>query len=92
MKVYISGQITGLDNFAELFKQAQTELESQGHEIVNPCNLPHNHDKTWQSYMKEDIKALCDCDAIYMLPNWSSSNGARLEYHVALRIGMTILT
>lgn len=92
MKVYISGQITGLDNFAELFEQAQIKLESQGHEVVNPVKIEHNHDKTWRSYMKNDIKALCDCDAIFLLPNWESSNGARLEYHVALRLGMTILT
>lgn len=91
MKVYISGQITGLDNFAELFEQAQIELELQGHEVINPVKIEHNHDKTWRSYMKNDIKALCDCDAIYMLPNWCKSSGARLENHIALRLGLQVI-
>lgn len=92
MKVYISGQITGLDNFAELFEQAEKGLQYLGHEVINPVKIEHNHDKTWRSYMKNDIKALCDCDAIFLLQNWSSSDGARLEYHIALRLGLQIIT
>ena len=92
MKVYISGQITGLDNFAELFDQAQIMLESKGYEVVNPCKLPHNHNKTWQSYMKEDIKALCDCEAIYMIDNWAKSSGARLEEHIAFRLKLQVIS
>ena len=37
MKVYISGKITGVppEDAAKLFAAAQTELESQGHELMS---------------------------------------------------------
>ena len=58
-KVYISGKITGIENEApELFAKAEKELQSKGFETVNPLTLNHQHDKSWHSYMKEDIKAL----------------------------------
>ena len=68
MKIYICGQITGVENYAEAFEQAEKTLITEGYEVVNPCKLPHNHDLSWESYMKEDIKAMLDCDAILLLP------------------------
>ena len=40
--------------------------------------------------MRTDIKALCDCDSIILLPGWEKSNGAHLELHIAHRIGLEI--
>lgn len=91
MKIYISGQITGLENFAQIFKQAETDLLLEGHEIINPVELNHDHDKSWESYMKEDIKAMCDCDAIYLLKNWIYSRGAKIEKQIAEYLGMQII-
>jgi hypothetical protein len=56
MKIYIAGKITGLDTevaFGE-FKRARLILENiyPDSEIINPMELPHNHDKTWESYMR----------------------------------------
>lgn len=91
MKIYISGKITGIEEEARaLFAQAEEELRAQGHEPTNPMALPHLHDKEWHSYMREDIKALCSCDAICMLPNWHNSQGAKLEYTIARALGITI--
>jgi len=92
MKIYISGQITGLEiaEAEKLFNQAETHLCLKGHDVVNPMTLPHNHDKTWQSYMKEDIIALCGCDAIFMLDNWRQSKGATYERSIALTIGLRV--
>ena len=92
MKIYICGQITGVDNYAQTFEQAEQNLIAEGYEVVNPCKLPHKHDKTWKSYMKEDIKAMIDCDAIYLLPNWRESSGATIEFIIALSLKMLILT
>lgn len=84
MKIYISGKITGIEDEARvLFEQAENELLAEGHEPVNPMKLNHEHDKRWESYMKTDIKALCDCDAIYKLPNWRDSVGATIEGFIA---------
>ena len=82
--IYIAGKISGMEKEAfELFEAAQHELESQGYVVINPMKLPHNHDKTWESYMRECMKALVGCDEIYMLKNWKDSRGAKLECVIA---------
>lgn len=87
-KIYIAGKITGRIEEAEIeFSNAETELKEGGYEVVNPMKLPHKHDKEWRSYMRECIKALCDCDAIYLLPNWNKSEGAVIEHGLAVDLG-----
>jgi len=91
MKIYISGKITGIEQEAlALFAKAEQFLKAQGHEPINPMALPHLHDKEWHSFMREDIKALCECDAILLLHNWQDSPGAKLEYTVALALGLDV--
>ena len=45
--------------------------------------LNHEHDKSWESYMREDLKALLDCTHIYMMKNWDTSRGAIIERNLA---------
>lgn len=91
-KIYISGKITGIEVEAiDIFEDAETLLSSKGYKVVNPMKLNHNHDKDWHSYMKVDIKELCDCDEIYMLENWIDSKGAIIEHTIALWLGLNIL-
>jgi hypothetical protein len=90
-KIYISGQISGIEEQApKLFQEAETLLANSGYEVINPMKLPHDHDKSWESYMREDIKALMDCDEIYMLKGWSSSKGARVEFALACSLGVKV--
>jgi hypothetical protein len=90
-KIYISGRISGIENEApKLFAIAEKKLRAQGFVVVNPMTLNHDHDKTWESYMREDIKALCDCDEIYMLSNWPDSRGAIVEHGLAHTLGLKI--
>lgn len=84
MKVFISGKISGIEEQAfQIFETAETKLREEGYEPINPMKLNHDHDKSWSSYMRVCIIALCQCDAIYMLPNWESSSGAKLEHYIA---------
>jgi hypothetical protein len=46
----------------------------------------------WSCYMKWDIMALLDCDAIYMIPGSENSRGAKLELQVARSLGYWIGT
>lgn len=41
-------------------------------------------------YMRTDIAALLDCDAIYLLPGWRRSKGAAVELAVATACGMEV--
>lgn len=91
-KIYISGKISGIENDAlALFDTAEDALKTTWAVVINPMRLPHDHDKTWHSYMREDIKSLCDCDAIYMLKNWSDSKGAIIEHTIAMYLGIKVI-
>ena len=86
MKIYISGQITGLfiEEAKKQFKEAEVLLKEKGHEVINPFNIiPDNPNPKWEDYMLADIKELFSCEAIYFLNNWHLSKGARIEKRIA---------
>ena len=92
MKIYISGQITGLDidKVHNKFQIVENEIIANGNEAVNPMKiLTGNH--SWVDYMKADLIELFKCDAIYMLSDWQNSRGAKLEYHIANEVGLQII-
>lgn len=95
MKIYISGPITGNDNFQEQFREAGVQLltEYPDCEIINPAMLNYCLPKstTWQQYMDICIPMLNQADAIYMLPGWKKSSGACIEYGYALATDKIIL-
>ena len=92
-KVYISGKISGLEyaDAFDKFQAAERKLREQGYEVVNPMTIEHNHDQSWEAYMRNDIKALCDCDAIFMLGNWKKSRGAKIEFYLATKLGIEVM-
>ena len=97
MKVYLSGPITGVKDHAARFAMAEKYFADRGHKVENPEKLGGLLEELhgaqpgalpWADYMREDIKALVDCDAIAMLPGWNESRGARLERQVADALGL----
>lgn len=93
MKVYLSGPMTGLpDNNFPAFHAVAQALREAGEDVVNPAEINPDASLSWEECMRADIKALCDCDAIYLLPGWEQSKGAHLELHVAHRLGLKVLT
>jgi hypothetical protein len=91
-KVYIAGKISGMEEQAfELFVEAEVRLIKKGYEVINPMKLPHKHDKSWTSYMKECLIELLQCDLIYTLPNWHESKGATIEMNLARELGIKII-
>jgi len=90
MKVYIAGKITGLDIDVAKYKFniKEKELSLSGYEVVNPMKLKHDHDKSWEAYMKECIAELLKCDYISMIDGWESSRGACLEYFISQKLNI----
>jgi hypothetical protein len=90
--IYISGKISGMEEEAFiLFQQAEKYLIEQGWAVINPMTLPHKHNKSWHAYMREDLRALCSCDEIYMLNNWIDSKGAIIEHTIAMWLGIRVI-
>ncbi|WP_085537225.1 DUF4406 domain-containing protein [Massilibacteroides vaginae] len=93
MKIYISGQITGLpyEEAEKAFNESETRLKKFGFEVVNPLKKEIPNTASWTEHMRMDIKLLMDCDTIYMLRNFRQSNGAMIEYELAKKLGYTVI-
>ena len=66
MKVYISGPITGIDDFAERFAKVEARYTEMGHEVVNPAKLNGTlpASTTYNQYMSFCYLMLDMCEAI----------------------------
>jgi hypothetical protein len=93
MKIYISGAITNNPNAKAQFDKAKkTLLElNKGYEPISPMDLPHEHDQSWNAFMREDIKAMIDCQGIYLIEGWTTSKGARIEKELAQSLDFKII-
>lgn len=92
MKIYISGAITGTDDYMERFAKAEKELTERGYSVVNPAkvNAQLPEDTSYEEYMNMCFCMLDMCDVIYMLDGWEKSCGANREYGYAFGNDMMI--
>lgn len=90
MKVYIAGKIRGDKNYKAKFEEAEAYLKALGHSVMNPAVLPSSGFRH-EEYMKICLAMLETCDAVYMLPDWRKSKGARAEYKFASKKGKAIM-
>lgn len=90
LKVYISGPMKDIiNNNKEEFDKAALYIKTIGHVPVNPLHLTeHLINPSREECLKIDIEELLTCQGIYMLNNWENYNGAKLEYNVAMAIGL----
>jgi nucleoside 2-deoxyribosyltransferase len=93
MKLYIAGPMTGypLHNWPAFDREAEL-LREAGYEVINPteCNGTYEEAlrKPYEECLKNDIKAMLECDALALLPGWENSPGAVFEREIARRVGM----
>lgn len=98
MKVYLSGPMTGFEEFNYPAFHAHAEaLRARGHEVVSPAEQDlvsglNPEVAEWHEFIRWDLKVLVDCEAIVLMDGWHKSRGARLEHHVADALGMQVLT
>lgn len=94
MKIYIAGPISGKTDYEERFEEAERAIQRKGHEAINPVHIRSVIETVGANAIRYDklmniCKALVDaCDAIYMMPGWQRSNGARQEHDEAVNKGL----
>lgn len=100
-RVYIAGPMRGLPlyNFPA-FDAAADVWRRIGFEVINPAEVDRIMDgldpydphpmRTFEEYMRRDIKLLLQVDAIAFLPGWQHSTGAVTEYMVGAALGLAL--
>lgn len=80
-KIYVSGKITGLDKTeaVDKFEKARKKLIADGFSVFVPTILPEYPDVSHDDYLHICYAMIDVCDAIYMLKDWTESDGARKE-------------
>jgi|688.fasta_scaffold00210_36 hypothetical protein len=102
MKVYLAGPMTGLPLFNfPAFDEAESRLRGLGHDVINPAQLDRDvgfnpattvvSETFLRDALRRDLSALCDADAIAMLPGWEQSGGARVEWTLATHLGLKVV-
>lgn len=100
--VYIAGPYTGVDlkavdNNIQLSRSAAVELARNGIGFISPClNSAHFEsmlgadDPGYEFWIRMTMEMLKRCDAIFMVPGWETSRGARAEFAWASANGMPV--
>ena len=89
-RVYLSGPMSGIaDNNFPAFHEWAARLRADGFEVVSPAEIKEAG--TWELCLRADLRELCTCEAIALMPGWENSKGANLELHVAHRLGMEVI-
>ena len=89
-RIYLSGPMTGIpENNFPAFNFWAARLRADGYDVVSPAEIQEAG--TWELCLRADLRELCTCDAIALMPGWEGSKGANLELHVAHRVGMRVL-
>ncbi len=89
MKIFISGPMTGYEDFnRKKFNAEAARLTRHGHIALNPAGLPDGLSE--RDYIDICMTMLSCADGILMLSGWESSAGATTEYHYAYRAGMPV--
>lgn len=92
-RCYIAGKISDLPEaeWRANFDQAKAIVQQMGFEPISPIDLPHDHDRSWDACMREDITAMLSCDYVYAQNNWTQSKGATLEVTLARALGIQVI-
>lgn len=103
-KVYIAGKIGEVvpsDATLRKFKKAEDLLQQKGYNVFNPTRsglgataeilAEEKGTDFYREIMLLDLDVLAKCDTICMLPDWSDSPGATVEYFFAKALGLEVI-
>lgn len=102
--IYIAGPMRGYPRFnVDAFDTAARHFAELGFTVLNPAEMDRkagfDHDKVPQmaitqddrrAFMRRDLMAICNCDAIALLPGWEQSKGVAAELALAEFLGLAV--
>lgn len=89
MTVYISGKISGDDNYKQKFIKKANELKSLGYRVLSPVMI--DEELEYDDYMLIDYAMISVSHAVYFLSDWGNSKGAILERAYAKKLNKIIM-
>jgi len=92
-RIYISGAITGNENYKEEFAEAEKTIRAAGDIPINPAKLCDvMPESEWKAYMAVCIAILAEgkIDVVYFLKSWRVSLGSRIEHNLAENLNKQI--
>lgn len=90
IRIYIAGPMTGLPEYNYPAFNAEARVwRCRGFEVENPAEGPDL--PSWAAYMRRALRQLLTCDAICLLPGWTTSKGATVEWLVASVLGLQMV-
>ena len=89
MIVYLSGKISGDENYREKFNKVEEKLLDLGYTVLNPVWIKAN--LSYEQYMRIDLAMLNEADAICMLNDYFESKGAMCELQLAETLGKYVM-
>jgi|SRR6478736_7495405 len=105
-RVYIAGPMTGYPdlNFPA-FHAAAFDYRNRGCHVENPAEInggdaeiaawelmdDEQRQEHYAACIRKDITHLITCETIVLLPGWENSRGAKLEYHTASMLGLSVV-
>lgn len=101
-KIYIAGPMTGYPQFNyPAFCEAAAKLRAEGWEVFSPAEIGidrYGDDSEGMKMTRRQCLAFeltwiaLQADAIYLLPGWNESTGARTEKALADALGLEIIS
>ena len=90
MKIYLSGPISQNPKFREEFQEAALRMRKAGFDVINPVELVEDP-ASWEDAMKQDLKAMLECDGVAVVHTKHTSRGMGIEMMLAGILGMTCM-
>ena len=93
MIIYLSGPMSGVENYRETFEAAARELTVAGHTVINPAELLQVAPEaaaSRASFLLIDLHLLASADCMITLPGWRLSRGCLAEHAFCCAVGIQV--
>ncbi len=89
-KIYIAGKVSGLteEEYTSNFNKYEIFFKKMGYEVENPVSFIKDKKADYDEIMIACLKRLKNCDALFLMPNWRYSAGAKEERRFAIALGI----